>query len=439
VRCTAAGGDGVPVLWLLHAQLRPAVGGTLSNSDPGCLYSRHPRAPGHCCCVAGLQRLVLAVSFGGLVSPLDGVLAPLTQLTALTLTFAGGNAMPVPAGLRLTALRELTWSDGPQPSAHELRSLLAPLTQLTALAAPIRVAGSCGLPELPSLQSLKVDGVAEGGLALLAGACPALVSLTCTGCVTANVTDHAARLPALTRLDFPGARQLDDWVGEGGSLAGCAPALQSVCLGSFHSSPTAVISKLAGLPQLHTFSLMSFRCWSLGARECQALAALPALRSFAASVYLSEASMLACASFCRQLTQLHLCLGAHNDSVQLGACVQFAAAMRMQASRVQVFHLTWSPTVAGNRKLPQLPTPFYQHLASWSCLSHVELGVGCTAEQLSVLCASPSIVHVLVSPARSQFGHDDGRSAALAASVAELMHAHWGRELNIDLKWRVEC
>jgi hypothetical protein len=163
--------------------------------------------------------------------PLDDLLTPLTKLTALYVDFhaADDTAPPLPASLaRLTALRDLDlWGFG-QPSPHQLHSLLAPLTQLTALSLPMIVDGTWRLPDLPSLQLLRVEQVAEGGLALLAASCPALVDLRAYGSVAIGATDAAARLPALTDLtcweDFtvaPSARAQF-------SLAACAPALKSL-------------------------------------------------------------------------------------------------------------------------------------------------------------------------------------------------------------------
>ena len=163
--------------------------------------------------------------------PLDGLLAPLTKLTALHVNFpaADDTAPPLPASLtRLTALRDLDLMCFHPPShQHQLRSLLAPLTQLTALTVPMIVDGSSRLPDLPSLQSLDIARVADGGFALLAASCPALVSLSCCR-VAIGATDAAARLPALTSLacwtDFtvaPSARAQF-------SLAACAPALKSL-------------------------------------------------------------------------------------------------------------------------------------------------------------------------------------------------------------------
>ena len=188
--------------------------------------------------------------------PLDDLLTPLTKLTALYVDFhaADDTAPPLPASLaRLTALRDLDlWGFG-QPSPHQLHSLLAPLTQLTALSLPMIVDGTWRLPDLPSLQLLRVEQVAEGGLALLAASCPALVSLTALGSVAIGATDAAARLPALASLtcreDFtvaPSARAQF-------SLAACAPALKSLCGCSqlrAHGDPTPVTDQLTGLSEL---------------------------------------------------------------------------------------------------------------------------------------------------------------------------------------------
>jgi hypothetical protein len=163
--------------------------------------------------------------------PLDDLLAPLTKLTALHMDFPepDDTAPPLPASLtRLTALRYLCMLGFNHPSPQELRSLLAPLTQLTALSAPMNVDGSCRLPDLPSLQSLCLTHVAEGGLALLAASCPALVSLYAHGSIAIGATDAAARLPALTSLacwaDFTVAPSAQAQF----SLAACAPALKSL-------------------------------------------------------------------------------------------------------------------------------------------------------------------------------------------------------------------
>jgi hypothetical protein len=139
------------------------------------------------------------------------------------------TAPQLPASLtRLTALRDLCMFGFNHPSPHELRSLLAPLTQLTALTVPMSVDGSCGLPELPSLRTLEVEQVAGGGLALLAASCPALVSLEAYGSVAIGAKDAAARLPALTSLICSGNVTVAPSARAKFSLAACAPALKSL-------------------------------------------------------------------------------------------------------------------------------------------------------------------------------------------------------------------
>jgi hypothetical protein len=184
-----------------------------------------------CIATAGLQRLELSGD-QELDMPLDDLLAPLTKLTALYLNFPAADdmALPLPASLtQLTALRDLDLLGIDNPSPHQLRSLLAPLTQLTALSVPISVDGSCRLPDLPSLQSLCLMHVAEGGLALLAASYPALVSLTAYGSVAIGATDAAARLPALTSLTCWGNGTVAPSARAQFSLAACAPALKRLC------------------------------------------------------------------------------------------------------------------------------------------------------------------------------------------------------------------
>jgi len=368
----------------------------------------------------------------GLASPLDDVLAPLTRLTALHLLFDPTRDAPVPppASLaQLTALRELEWeglqrfrSEGASP--HELASLLAPLTQLTALNvqnASIVLDASCSLPELPSLQCLNVCEVAQGGLVLLAASCPALVSLV-TSWLTPDAGDAAARLPALTSLMVLDKCDLSWGPGAQLSLAGCAPALASLDVYSRSAlDPTALTDRLTGLSQLHLRHAEGLPPLVMGTREWQALAALPALRCFSCCVELAEegAGLAACVSFCAQLTDLRLTLGG--SAPQLRGCVDFAAAM--QASRVQLCCLSWQ--VAGDASC-ELPTPFYQHLASWRCLARLQLGPGghaCTAEQLGILCASPTLVHVVAEPTPRE---------TAGALAQELMETHRGKELEVE-------
>jgi len=368
----------------------------------------------------------------GLASPLDDLLAPLTRLTALQLECDAC----LPANLaQLTALRELKWDGWCSLSQLELHSVLSPLTQLTALSLSVfSVDGSCGLPELPGLQSIDVHEVADGGLALLAASCPALVSLTTSRCtVTANTKDAAARLPALTSLTVSKDLQPPHGSAAGFSLAGCAPALKSLSVTAstrlIRPSPIVLVDKLTGLRELELCTQSGLEPWVMGAREWQALAALPALRSFVgSSIHLGEgtADMAACVSVCARLTRLGLRLRVSDSQVR--CCVALVAAMR--CSRVQAFDLTWGLDEAGGACPDERFTPFWEHLASWQCLSHARFGFVCTAEQLSVLCANPTVTRIELS---SPDGLDAAEAAHILARARQLMQAHGAKELNISI------
>jgi hypothetical protein len=384
---------------------------------------------------AGLRRLVVVSNGGsGDANPQDDVLAPLTQLTALSLRF--GEWRPIfpaslPASLAgLTALRELECTGFRRPSPQELLSLMSPLTQLTALSCPIVLDGSCGLPELPSLRTLEVEQVAGGGLALLAASCPALVSLaTSRPIILTMAKGAAARLPALTSLSFGGGLGSAQCAALGSSLPGCAPALQRLVVSGNKAAidPTPLISKLKGLSQLQLYPCTSPEPLLKGTRTWRALAALPAVRAFAGCVELGwePATMAACVSFCGQLTELHLGLRLVWDS-QVECCVAFAAAMT--ASRVQAFHVTPGRPVAATLVRPALPTPFWEHLAAWQCLSSVQIDLVCTDEQLSVLCASPTVTSVVIT------ADDNTADERLTAHARKLMLAHRGKELHISIE-----
>jgi hypothetical protein len=378
---------------------------------------------------AGLQQLVLHLE-QDLATPLDDVLAPLTRLTALNMAcgyefLSSYASVPVPTSLaRLTGLRDLYLWGFSQTSEHELRSCLSPLTQLTALTARIVVSAGCGLPELPSLQSLHVEQVVEGGLALLAASCPALVSLTSSRSVSANAEDAAARLPALTSLVGHGSLELS---GAEFSLAGCAPALKSlrVLYGRSTAGPAALIDKLTGLSELCFYPAEGVQPVTMGARDWQALAALPALQCFCGSVELEEGgNTAACVSVCAQLRQLQLVLGG-TQAPQLRCCLKLVAAMH--SSRVRLLSIAFGPT-AGVAQ-PELPTPLFEHLATWPRLSEVHLGCPCTPEQLSVLCASPTVTFVQLSWRGSK---DDGRR--LAHTARKLMSAQRTKQLQISIQ-----
>jgi hypothetical protein len=381
---------------------------------------------------AGLQRLVVENIGQHRASPLDDLLAPLTRLTALQLEFNGC----LPAHLaQLTALRELKLTGCCSPSQLELHSVLSALTQLTALSLWITIAhDSCGLPELPSLQSLTISMLSDGGLALLAASCPALVSLTTSRCtVTANAKDAAARLPALTSLTVSKDLQPPHGSAAGFSLAACAPALKSLSVTTstplIRPSAIALVDKLVGLRELELCTQSGREPWVMGAREWQALAALPALRSFVgSSIHLGEgtADMAACVSACARLMRLRLRLRVSDSQVR--CCVALVAAMR--CSRVQAFNLTWDLDEAGGAGPDERFTPFWEHLASWQCLSHARFGFVCTAEQLSVLCANPTVTRIELS---SPDGLDAAEAAHILARARQLMQAHGAKELNISI------
>jgi len=447
VRGAAAGCAGVR--YLQHAVSRsPAsstccqpvarVGGSLNQAALPCLAAA--------AAAAGLQRLAVRCSSGWATS-LSNALAPLTRLTALDMTFWGTvvGSSPLPADLvQLTALRELRWFGLSNPSPHELRSLLSPLTRLTALKAPLDVHGSCGLPHLPSLQSLTgLHSIGGGGLALLAASCPALVSLDVAWrSFTVSGADAAACLPALTRLSFQDGIAVSN-CGPAFSLGGCAPALHKLSVSSFGRSapdPSIVVfDRLRGLSQLHSFHAQGFKALVMGTREWQVLATLPALRSFDGRVQLEEgrAPMAACTAFCTQLTELRLSLPGNRQQLpgQARCCVQLAAAMK--SSCVQDFDLSWDfPSSAVQSMPPRLPPSFWEHLAAWRCLSRVRVVSSLTAQQLSLLCASPTVRRV-----RLDAGHPDCDRAApasveqLAARAQELVQAHAAKELHIGIDW----
>jgi hypothetical protein len=386
---------------------------------------------------AGLQRLVVEGHGQRLASPLDDLLAPLTRLTALQLQLHGCLSVPLPASLaQLTALRELKWPGYIPPPQRELHSVLALLTQLTALSLKIAVDGSCGLPELPSLQSIDVLEVADGGLALLAASCPALLSLTTSHCtVAANARDVAACLPALTTLTLRSDLGLSHGSAAGFSLAACAPALKSlsVTTSKLALDPVVLVDKLMGLRELELCTESGLGPWVMGARQWQALAALPALRSFVgSSIHLGEgpAARAAFVSVCARLTRLRLRLRALYSQVR--CCLYLATAMR--CSRVQAFDLTWDLDEAGGAGPDERLEPFWQNLASWPCLSHACFGFVCTAEQLSVLCASPTVTKVEL-PAPDGLGRH--KAARLVARAQQLMRAHRVKELEISIEGRL--
>jgi hypothetical protein len=374
----------------------------------------------------------------GLQEPLDALLAPLTRLTRLMLMFerslAPPEPLPLPASLaQLTALRQLSLRGLAPPAQQEVAlSVLAPLAHLTELNMRVVVGGSCRVPDLPSLQSLSVDTLEAGGLALLAAACPALVSLLSYDCVTVNAADAAARLPALISLKFWGDLDVSGCSRAAAfSLAGCAPALQSfyVCSSQGTWDPLVAVVNLRGLSELYFMPATSQPAVAMGTRKWQALAALPSLRSFGTALQLGDRRALpACVSFCTQLTKLTLHLT--RSAPQVRRCAEFAAAMR--PSRVQEFSLCWHSTSSGVA-WPELPTAFFEHLAGWSCLSHVSIRADWKTQHLSALCTSPTLTRVEVWTGPLFDGIDH-----LAVCAAHLMRAPQGaaRELEIILERR---
>jgi len=371
------------------------------------------------------------------------VLAPLTQLTALQAEIGdydddedempAHTRPPLPAVLaHFTGLRRLSATLGFRPpSAVQLRSLLSPLTQLTTLKLAALSGGSCRLPALPRLQCLEVrGGVAAGGLARIAAACTALTSLRVHDCITTGTADAAARLPALRSLEVFGSEDCDLAISPRDfSLAACCPGLTSLVV---HENPSA--QRLKGLTQLRSLKVVG--PLHVDTAQWSALAALPALQAFDtyfASMPWGSDPMHACVSFlCAQLTELRLFFPV--QASQYDRCAEWAAAMRR--SRVQVFEFgvphvnaAWQPSP------PELPTPFFEQLASWSCLTSVEVRFGCTGEQLSVLCASPTIVRVALRQSRLPHQLNERGEAADGAVVTnyvqQLMDTHRAKDLEI--------
>jgi hypothetical protein len=409
----------------------------LAPAWPPCFGPLHVPPPPP---AAGLEALDLMMD-QGLQEPLDALLAPLSRLTRLKLMFerslAPPEPLPLPASLaQLTALRQLSLTGLAPPAQQEVAlSVLAPLAHLTELSMRVVVGGSCRVPDLPSLQSLSVETLEAGGLALLAAACPALVSLISHDCITVNAADAAARLPALISLKFWGDLDVSGCPRAAAfSLAGCAPALQSirVCSSQGTWDPLAAVGNLRGLSELYFLPATGQPAVAMGARKWQALAALPALRSFSTALQLGDGRALpACVSFCAQLTRLILRLTP--SAPQVRRCVEFAAAMR--ASRVQEFTVLWgSPRQAW----PELPTAFFEHLAGWSCLSRVSIRADWKTQHLSALCTSPTLTRVEVwtgAPPVLNAVFSDGIDH-LAVCAAHLMQAPQGaaRELEIILE-----
>jgi hypothetical protein len=384
-------------------------------------------------------------------SPLD-MLAPLTKLTALHLEcFAPSSAAPAAPALPslppdlalLTALRELRCEGFSAPSARNLSSLLSPLTQLTELHAGIVLGGSCRLPQLPHLQSLHVERVAKGGLSSLAASCTALTSLHTLTAVRLAKADAAARLPALHRLVFLVDSDLITAVQAGRfSLAAFCPALAGLHLFAEVLDNARLVPLLKGLSGLAELTAAGpLRAWGAVpatplVSEWQALAALPSLRSFAATLKaVGSASLPAFAAGCTQLTELRLTLELRSD--ELDGCVAFAGAM--EGSRVQL--LTLTPKFESNTVNPLLPMPFYAHLAAWRRLEYVKLRHWCTLEQVAVLCGGPRIDTVSIDRIELT---DRGTPAnvlqrrteqmVVQSFVNRIMVAHSSKELEIRYK-----
>jgi hypothetical protein len=418
---------------LQQRDVRPARKAALAAACPAC------RLP-----AAGLERLTLCARQPPR-SPLD-MLTPLTRLTSLQLErsflfwtsqpadppAADADLPPWPADVsRLTRLQELLCEGFSAPSAHELSRLLAPLTQLTDLRADLVVGAGCGLPELPSLRCLYVDRLAGGGLALLNASCTALTELHTSKLICFGATDAAARFPTLASADIDidaGCRAaiLSDRF----SLAACLPGLQQLQIQTAALDGTLLAPLLKGLSAVHMLTATE-AVTSVG--DWQALAALPSLHDLAVRVRLDRFDPVhrvqAFASCCARLTVLRLTLELHSND--LGRCVTFAAAM--EGSCIERFVLT--PKFESNALRPALPTPFYERLAAWSCLTSLEMEHWCTGEQLSVLCGSPTMAHICLAACRlrGRWTAPVGKveKAWVDAHVEGLKKAHSAKKLRI--------
>jgi hypothetical protein len=375
--------------------------------------------------------------------PLYGPLDTLTALTNLTVLHLAGTYAPMrtlseasaaaeqstslpplpPQLALLTALRKLCCQGFSAPSARELRSLLSPLTELADLRADLVVGAGCGLPELPSLQILHVEQLTEGGLLQLAASCTALTDLVARKPVCIGPTDAAARLPALSSLTCEIDDETISAVRAGRlSLAACLPALKTMRVSCAELLDGSFLAPfLKGMSALHSLTAGGALT---AVTEWQALAALPSLRSFEAKVSLKTGDALCTfASLCAQLTRLTLTSEMPSD--ELDGCVAFAGAM--EGSRVQSFAL-----IPQSGAKPVLPMPFFEHLAAWRCLKFVDLGFCCTTEQLSVLCASPTIVHLSVEACQSGTAMEEGWAARF---VGRLEEEHRAKGLEILGTW----